>query len=77
MQSKSGSGVDLAKQGKQDATNLDDIIDIDATALPTRTAHAFLYRGTLRPDGTRVAIKSMRYAPRDEKMIKVGAWKLW
>lgn len=76
-QSKSSSrSLDLAKQGRYDATNLDDRIDIDATALPTRRAHAHVYKGTLRPSGTIVVIKSMRYASTEEKMMKVWAWKL-
>ena len=57
----------LAQDVSKHGINLNDRVDRDETFRPLHSGHAIVYKGTISPEGTRVAVKSLRLAPSADK----------
>ncbi|KAG6333051.1 hypothetical protein ID866_6040 [Astraeus odoratus] len=57
---------ELSQRAARYSINLDDRVDRDVTQRPLRGGNAFVYQGTLRPNGLKVAVKTIRSGPPEE-----------
>ena len=63
---------ELASKASRYSINLDGQIDLDREMHPLRGGTAWVYRGTLRRDGAKVAVKSIHFGPSgDKESLKV------
>ena len=57
----------LAQRASEHGINLNDRVDRDESFRPLHGGHAIVYRGTIKPEGTWVAVKSLRLSPSANK----------
>jgi len=57
----------LAQRASEHGINLNDRVDRDESFRPLHGGHAIVYKGTINPEGTRVAVKSLRLSPSADK----------
>ena len=57
----------LAQRASEHGINLNDHVDRDESFRPLQGGHAIVYKGTISPEGTRVAVKSLRLSPSADK----------
>ncbi|KAL4073702.1 kinase-like domain-containing protein [Scleroderma citrinum] len=55
--------LELSQRATRYSINLNDWVDRDMTERPLRGCNAFVYQGTLRPEGLKVAVKTIRSGP--------------
>ena len=57
----------LAQRASEHGINLDYRVDRDESFRPLYGNHAIVYKGTINPQGTRVAVKSLHLSPSADK----------